>query len=39
MRPAEVEAALIIMDRDNDGNVTLPEFMAWWSRHDPPSLV
>lgn len=39
MRPTEVEAAIIIMDEDNDGKVTLPEFQAWWAKSDPPDVV
>jgi len=39
MRPTEVEAAVIIMDTDNDGKVTLPEFQAWWSKSAVPEIV
>ncbi len=39
MRPTEVEAAIIIMDTDHDGKVTLQEFQAWWSKSDTPEIV
>lgn len=35
MRPAEIEAAIMIMDRNNDGKVTLDEFQAWWKMRNP----
>lgn len=39
LRPTEIEAAVIIMDEDNDGKISLAEFEAWWSRRDPPAIV
>lgn len=39
MRPTEVEAAVIIIDSDNDGKITLQEFQAWWSTTSSPEIV
>lgn len=39
LRPTEVEAAIIIMDQDNDGKVTLAEFQAWWAKSSAPEIV
>lgn len=34
LRPPEVEAAAIMMDRDHDGQISLEEFKAWWIKTD-----
>lgn len=40
LRPTEVEAAVMIMDRNQDGKISLDEFQAWWSRYDAvPTMV
>eukprot|EP00903_Cladosiphon_okamuranus_P018909 g17391.t1 len=39
MRPTEVEAAIIIMDKDNDGKITLQEFQEWWAKAPMPEVV
>ena len=30
MKPAQLEAAVLLLDKDNDGYISLQEFQAWW---------
>lgn len=39
LTPTEIEAAMIIIDSDNDERISLPEFQAWWAqRSELPNL-